>query len=437
MFRSVASPVGVLSSRRSFLRVGAAGLAGLTLDAALRAEEKGAVTAAAPPARNVILLFLTGGPATIDMWDMKPDAPETVRGEFRPIESSVSGVRICEHMPRLAKALHLATLVRSLTHTIAEHDQGQRYLMSGNAPSPAAENPSLGALASHLLRSRGGVPAYATLGDVPAAASGDLGAAFNPFAIPSIARSAEEQKGERIGLPDGFSTDDFSRRLRIRDRLDRRLSGDSSTTDLPAELDRFHAEAVEILRSDKIHRALQVAEEPAAVRESYGESDLGRQTLAARRLVEAGARFVTIGFGDWDTHANNFSRLQQSLLPQLDRALAGLLTDLEDRGLLRETIVYCTGEFGRTPGVNGNAGRDHWARTMTSLVAGGGLRRGHVHGATDAEGFEPIEGKCSPDGLSATLFRQLGFPPTQTVTTRTGRPVPLFRRGTPIDGLWA
>ncbi len=434
MSRSVTSPLGVLSSRRSFLRVGAAGLAGLTLDAALRAEEKEAGTAAAPSARNVILLFLTGGPATIDMWDMKPEAGETIRGEFRPIETAVPGVRICEHMPRLAKALPLATLVRSVTHTIAEHDQGQRYLMSGNAPSPAAENPSLGALASHLLRSRGGVPAYATLGDVPAATSGELGAAFNPFAIPSIARTADEQQGERIGLPDGFSRDDFSRRLRIRDRLDQRLAG-SSPQDLPAELDRFHAEAVEILHSDKIHRALQVAEEPASVRESYGETGLGRQTLAARRLVEAGARFVTIGFGDWDTHANNFSRLQQSLLPELDRALAGLLMDLEDRGLLRETIVYCTGEFGRTPAVNGNAGRDHWARTMTSLVAGGGLRRGHVHGATDGEGFAPVDGKCSPDDLSATLFRQLGFPPTQTVTTRAGRPVPLFRRGTPIDAL--
>jgi len=436
MSRSVASPFDRASSRRSFLRVGTAGLAGLTLGEALRAEEPGRPAAATPPARNVILLFLTGGASTIDMWDMKPEAPAAIRGEFLPGETSVPGVQICEDMPRLAKAFRLATLVRSVAHTIAEHTEGQRYLMTGNAPSPAVESASLGSLASHLLTSRGGVPAYATLGDVPAAASGDLGAAFNPFAIPAIARSETEQTDERIGLPEGFTPDDLARRLRIRDRLDRRLAG-GPPKDLPAQLDRFHAEAVEILRSDKIHRALQVSLEPAATRESYGQSVLGQQTLAARRLVEAGARFVTIGFGDWDTHANNFTRLRQSLLPDLDRALAALLADLEDRGLLRETIVYCTGEFGRTPAINGTAGRDHWARTMTSLVAGGGFRRGHVHGATDEEGFEPIEGKCSPDDLSATIFRQLGFEPTQTVTTRAGRPVPIFRSGTPIDALRA
>lgn len=431
---------GFRPSRRSFFRIGAAGLAGLTLGDALRAEDQPATTAATPRARNVIMLFLTGGPATIDMWDMKPEAPASIRGEFRPIDTSVAGLQICEHMPRLAKAMHLASLVRSVTHTIAEHTQGQRYVMTGNAPSPAVESASLGSLASHLIRDRRGIPPYATLGDVPNANSGDLGAAFNPFAIPSLERTAsdageEEKRGrERIGLPAGFTRDDFVRRLRIRDRLDQRMAG-GAPAELAGQLDRFHAEAVEILRSDAINGALQIGQEGAAVRERYGESDLGRRALAARRLVEAGARFVTIGFGDWDTHLNNFSRLQQSLLPQLDRALAALLTDLEERGLLKETIVYCTGEFGRTPAVNGNAGRDHWARTMTALVAGGGFRRGSVYGATDREGIEPTSHPCSPDDLSATIFRQLGFGPEDLAMTRTGRPIRIFPAGTPVEGL--
>lgn len=438
------SPGELRPSRRSFLRIGAAGLAGLTLGEALRAEDKPAT--ASPPARNVIMLFLTGGPATIDMWDMKPEAPASIRGEFRPIDTSVSGLQICEHMPQLAKAMHLATLVRSVTHTIAEHTQGQRYLMTGNAPSPAVESASLGSLASHLIRDRKGIPPYATLGDVPAANSGDLGAAFNPFAIPSLERiirgkdkedeagGAEKGGSDRIGLPEGVTREDFFRRLKIRDRLDQRMAG-GAAADLAGQLDRFHAEAVEILRSDAINGALQIGQEGAAVRERYGESDLGRRMLAARRLVEAGARFVTIGFGDWDTHLNNFSRMQQSLLPQLDRALASLLTDLEERGLLKETVVYCTGEFGRTPAVNGNAGRDHWARTMTALVAGGGFRRGIAYGATDREGVEPTSGPCSPDDLSATIFRQLSFGPAHLATTRTGRPIRIFPAGTPVEGL--
>jgi hypothetical protein len=253
--------------------------------------------------------------------------------------------------------------------------------------------------------------------------------------VGTVGQGREERNsGDKIGLPAGFTAADLDRRRRLLNRLDRKLDGFPSA-DLPPQLDRFEQEALEILRSDKINQALQVDVEPPETRERYGRSPLGGQLLAARRLVEAGARFVTVGHGDWDTHANNFTRLQSALLPQLDTALSALLVDLQDRGLLRETIVYCTGEFGRTPAVNSAAGRDHWARTMTALIAGGGFRRGSVYGATDETGSEPISGACSPDDLSATLFAQLGFPPTHALTTRTGRPVPLFRHGVPIAGL--
>ncbi len=420
-------------SRRGYLRIGAAGLGGLSLSMALRLAAT-AATSAAPPAKNVIAIFLVGGPSSIDMWDMKPEARQAVRGEFRPIETSQPGVQICEHMPRLAKSLHLTTLIRSVTHTIAEHTEGQAYVMTGNRPSPARIAPSLGSLASRLLDSAGGMPTYMTMGTVPSPQAGDLGTAYDPFALAAASGQQEPSEGDVIGLSAGFTAADLDRRRKLLQQIDRKLDG-RPTTDLPAQLDRFEAQAFEILRSDRINQALNLDAEPPAVREKYGRSSLGGQALAARRLIEAGARFITLGYGDWDTHTNNFTRLQNTLLPQLDGALSGLIGDLHERGLLQDTIVYCTGEFGRTPLVNTAAGRDHWARSMTALMAGGAFRRGHIHGATDSEGGEPTSDGCSPDDLSATIFSQLGFSAAHTVTTQTGRPIPLFRNGRTIDAI--
>jgi uncharacterized protein (DUF1501 family) len=435
---SLSSPQAWLhrSSRRGFLQVGTAGLAGLSLGRALRLKAEEPAAQKSARAANVIMVFLTGGPSTIDMWDMKPGAPDAIRGEFRPRDTSVAGIQVCEHMPRLAEAMKLVTLVRSVSHTIAEHTQGQSYVMTGNAPSQSVAYPSLGSLAARLSGSNRGMPAYTTLGDVPAAVAGDLGTAFDPFAIAAVGEGAEKRTADSIGLPEGFTSDDLARRVAIRNQIDRRLN-DAPQPDLPAQLDRFQSEAVDILLSDKVNQALCVEKEPESVRDRYGRSSFGLHAVAARRLIEAGARFVTIGFGDWDTHANNFTRLRQTLLPQLDQGLAALLTDLEERGQLKETIVYCTGEFGRTPGVNNASGRDHWARAMTSLVAGGRFCRGMAYGATDSEGSEPTTGRCSPDDLSATIFEQLGFLPSHAVLTRTGRPVPIFKKGNPVAALTA
>jgi uncharacterized protein (DUF1501 family) len=200
-------------------------------------------------------------------------------------------------------------------------------------------------------------------------------------------------------------------------------------------LQQFQHDALEILRTDRIRSALDVAREPEPTRELYGTSVVGRGALVARRLLEAGGRFVTIGFGDWDTHDNNFTRLRNTLLPQLDQALAALIDDLSSRGLLEETLVYCAGEFGRTPHVNSNAGRDHWSRAMTVLLAGGGIRGGTVVGATDEHAGDPADRPCSPDDVSATLFHQLGFAPTRQVQTPSGRVIPLFRNGAVIQEL--
>lgn len=434
MINGVRSIANSRLDRRGFLRVGTAGLAGLSLASALRRNALAQPEQSSPRAKNVIMVFLTGGPATIDMWDMKPDAPEKIRGEFQSRETSIMGVRICEHLPKLAAELHLATLVRSLTHTIAEHSQGATYLMTGNRPNPATEYPSLGSLCASLLSDSAGTPPYMTLGTVPAAGAGELGAALNPFEVAATSGRGDHTAGERLGLPEGFTVASLERRQRVLAKLDQRMQ-QLESSELLRQLNRFQQQALDILRSDKINQALDITKETPASRERYGLSTFGRSALAARRLVEAGAHYVTIGFGDWDTHANNFSRLRTTLLPELDQGLAALLRDLAERGLLDETVVYCTGEFGRTPSVNATAGRDHWARAMTALVAGGAITRGCVYGATDEVGREPEDDACSPDDLSATIFHQLGYSPTHQVINRNGRPVPLFRDGNILKAL--
>jgi len=315
------------------------------------------------------MVFLSGGPATIDMWDMKPDAPDAIRGEFRPRQTSVASLQICEHMPLLAEKMHLCTLVRSLAHTIAEHTQGTAYLMAGNRPNPAVDHPSLGSLAAYLLPSATGMPPYFAIGGIASAGAGELGTALNPFEISGAGpRRNKETNPTLLGLPEGFTVEDLSRRQQVLARIDERMRV-LEVSPLSRELDRFQQQALDILRSDKVNKALNVAAETEAVRDTFGPSPVGQNFLAARRLIEAGARFITVGFGDWDTHANNFARLRNTLLPELDRGLSALVADLDERGLLSETIVYCTGEFGRTPGVNSSAGRDHWARSMSALLA--------------------------------------------------------------------
>jgi hypothetical protein len=390
-----------------------------------------------PPAKNVIMIFLTGGPSTIDMWDLKPQAPAAIRGEFCPIDTSVPGIQICEYLTRMAAQMQHVSLVRSMTHTIAEHTQGQAYVMTGNRPSPAFGFPSLGSLAVGLQESTADIPIYMTLGTVPSAGAGELEMNFAPFeaSIPDLRN--DQTTPSRIGLPSGFTITDLDRRRQVLERLDGMLR-DLDAAPLLKHLAGFQRGALEILRSNKIQKALAAEDEPESQRTSYGQGFVGRSALAARRLVETGARFVTIGFGDWDTHNNNFTRLRTTLLPKLDQALAALLADFSRSRLLDETIVYCTGEFGRTPGINSSAGRDHWSRTMTCLLAGEGFRKGFAFGATNhRDGSEPTQSPCSSDDVSATIFRQLGFEADRQVVMRTERPIAIFSKGKVINPLIA
>jgi hypothetical protein len=418
--------------RRTFLRVGSAGLLGLGLPDLLRLQ---AAAKGKPRAEGVILLWLSGGPATIDMWDLKPEAPEEVRGEFKSIATRARGVMICEHLPRTARVMDRCVLVRSLAHSIPEHGVATRYVTTGNLPSPALDYPSLGSLAAKVLPPPAGLPPYVAFGERGgrAAGAGYLGPAYNPFEFEGDP-SRGQLRVAGLGLPDGFTLADLSDRDRLRAKFDRRFTT-LDRTGLPASLDEFHQQALDLLRSDRTRHALELDREPEAVRERYGRSAFGQGALAARRLVEAGVRFATVTLGGWDTHAGNFAALRNNLLPRLDTALAALVADLDARGLLDRTVVYCAGEFGRTPRINRNNGRDHWSRSMSVLLAGGGFCGGQAHGHTDGQGMGPASDACSPDDVSATIFQALGVGPRHELHTPGGRPIALFREGKVIEGL--
>lgn len=424
--------------RRDFIKFGTAGLLGVTLGDVLRLEAHAdALGPKKAKARSVIMVWLAGGPATIDMWDLKPDAPEEVRGEFKPIQTSAAGIHICEHLSRTAKVFERCTVVRSVYHSIAAHGPGTVYLTTGNRPTPAIAFPSLGSLASRLLPSALGVPPYVTYGEGRSAGAalnaGFLGTAHNPFDVDGSAdRGTLKVKG--LSLPDGFTPAELENRDKLIHSFDARFKA-LDQADLPASLDKFHQQALDILRSDKTKKAFDLSQETQKSRDRFGRTALGQSALVARRLVQAGARFVTIGLGGWDTHAANFRTLRDRLLPQVDQALSSLVTDLEEKGLLDSTIVYCAGEFGRTPRINGTAGRDHWARSMAVFLAGGGLAKGCAYGSTDPHGAAPSVAACSPDDVSATIFQALGLRPQQEISTPSGRPLAIFREGKVLEQL--
>ncbi|HWG43977.1 MAG TPA: DUF1501 domain-containing protein, partial [Gemmataceae bacterium] len=345
--------------RRDFLKIGAGGLLGLTLPQLLRLE---AQAAPAPQkqkrrANAVIMLWLGGGPSHQDIWDIKTNAPEGIRSLFKPIPTKANGVQISEHMPKTAQTADKMAIVRSLYHTIPSHGPASVFMTTGNKPTPALEYPSLGSLATKLLPAEKGVPPYVSFNDTRRSGSaGYLGTAYNPFIVEGNA-GGKGGKGGKAGsmrvrgiqLPTGFTLEELENRDKLFKGFDETFRATDKSADLVEGLDTFHKQALEILRSDRTKKAFDLAQEKDAVRERYGSTSFGQGALAARRLVEAGVRFVTISLGGWDTHGKNFDALSKRLLPTLDQTLSALVSDLSERGLLDQTIVYCAGEFGRTP----------------------------------------------------------------------------------------
>jgi hypothetical protein len=443
-------PRPVELSRRSLLTAGAAAGLGLFWNRWLLAE---AVQRAAGKARAVILIFNAGAPSHIDLWDPKPNAPENMRGPYKPIRTAVPGVQVSELLPRLAQRADRYAIVRTVHHAHTQHNSGmywsivgRPYRVDSTLINPSrADLPSLGTLAGWLARRDGwsaDVPPYvitpfphcdSTVYITPGQFGGCLGARYDPFVLNADPNARDYQ-------PAFGGKDPADRpRLEVRRRLLARL--DSAPPPDPAaarEFETAREAAFSLVGSAKAREAFDLSREPAAVRDKYGRHPWGQSHLLARRLVEAGCRFVTTVNGPsivWDTHKDNFKRLEKALVPPMERAFAALLDDLEDRGLLDSTLVLWLGDFGRTPAVNKDAGRDHWPACYSAVLAGGGVKGGQVVGASDAIGAVPRDLPVTPADVHATVFAALGYDPhAVTYTSPDGRPFPLSE-GSPIRQL--
>jgi hypothetical protein len=428
-------------TRRDFLKVGGLALGGLSLPQILRAE----ATSGVAPKRHkaVIMVFLAGGPPHQDMVDLKPDAPEGIRGEYKPISTNVPGMDLCEHMPRLAAMADKLAVIRSIVGSQGAHTAYQCLTGFAETPFERQGRPALGSIVSYLKGPVDpAVPPFVGLSPKTSHAEwgdpgypGYLGLAHAPYA---------PNRGETVDLADaGITLDRLSRRRSLLGQIDD-LRKAFDGVDTLEGMDEFHQAAFEILTSRKLLDALDVIKEDPRLREKYGVGDMKPEAdgpptcmdhfLMARRLVEAGARCVSISFGRWDTHGNNF-KSNAVRIPKLDMALSALIEDLHARGLSDDVAVVVWGEFGRTPKVNKTAGRDHWPRVSMAMLAGGGLRTGQVIGSTDRNAAEAMDRPVHVQEVFATLYDHLGFNAETSVPDKTGRPMYLLDAFKPIPEL--
>lgn len=433
-------PLSQPLTRRGCLSWGALGAAGLTLPRLLQAQESsaGKITATADAC---IILFLNGGPSHLDMWDMKPEAPAEVRGEFSSIETSLPGYRMCELLPNLARHAHRSTIVRSMHHSVNNahaaavycaltgHDRGEQ----GGGARPS-DNPSPGSVLGKLRPPTRPVIPFVHLPYItkegaggppqPGFFGGYLGRAVDPlfivrdpnapdFSIPELSLSGEVNNARLTGREQLFAA------------LGHPVLSDAATP--AAQMNRFQERAFDLLTSTETQQAFRLNEEADAVRDRYGRNIYGQSTLLARRLIEAGSRLVTVSWAPdanatWDTHGSNFKKLKGELLPQLDMAAGSLLDDLAERGMLERTVVAIFGDFGRTPKINGNAGRDHWNWCYSLQLIGGGFQKGLIYGASDKIGAYPAESPLIPGDIMATLYQALGIAPETELRDNLNRP---------------
>ncbi|MBX6313897.1 MAG: DUF1501 domain-containing protein [Isosphaeraceae bacterium] len=423
-------------SRRSFLRVGALGLAGLTLPDILRQRALAARSGAAVKDTAVIQIFLAGGPTHIDTYDPKPDAPKEIRGEFAAIPTNLAGVSLSELMPRQASVLDKLAILRSLHHETADHSSGTHWVMTG---FPAAmqlqrtnDRPSVGSIVAKLRGpNRPGVPPYVAVPNPPPFSQGAyLGPGYNPFGIEG--NPAGNFRVRNLDPASGLSMDRLEDRRYLLERLDR-LERERDASGMMDGIDRFTTQAYEMVTGPAARRAFDLSQEDPRIRDKYGRTRIGQSCLLARRLIEAGVTFVTINEGNWDHHSQLVPQCKNQV-PPLDAAIASLVEDLYDRGLTDRVLVLVWGEFGRSPRIN-NSGRDHWPGAMSAVVAGGGLRMGQVIGATTRKGEMPSERPLRPEDLLQTVYHVLGINTAHEFPNESGRPMPVLNRGHVITEL--
>jgi uncharacterized protein (DUF1501 family) len=451
-------------TRRDVLQAGSLGLFGLTLPQLLAGRAKGEQSGRRP-AKSCILLFMWGGPAHQDTWDLKPDAPLEIRGSFQPISTATPGIQICEHFPLLAKQTDRLAIVRSMTHDNVDHTKATHYLLTGQKPpvstDPRKDWPSMGSVLAKLGHGTPPLPAFVQMrpkleNDVPRFVeqsqgqfAGWLGPNFDPLTIDANPADESYRVGDFEKL-DGVNSSRLHRRQSLLTGLDHDLLHLDRDQKFRVMADHY-SRAFDLLDSARAQGAFDLRQEPVEVRERYGLNPHGQSVLQARRLVERGVSLVTVFWPSdgiknvsilWDTHSRNFIDLKDRLMPPADRAFSALLDDLAERGLLDETLVVWTGEFGRTPRVGqrnsdagaGRDGRDHWPGCFTSVLAGGGVRGGQVYGSSDRHAAYPASNAVAPVDLAATIYHQLGVPLDLELHDEQGRPM-VICPGNPVADL--
>jgi len=442
-------------NRREVFRLGGLALVGLTLAELLA---RPAAAASAGKAKSCILFFQEGGLAQQDSWDIKPDAPSEVRGPFQAIRTSVPGTLLCEHMPELAKAAHRYAIIRSVTHDVFDHNPGAYYCLTGRTPKVGGgfilgdrrtNFPAYGAVLSQLRPAPARVPSFVQVpalltnnGEfLPGQKAGFLGGRHDPLLIGDPLQKEFAVPG--LTVPGPLPASRLYRRQSLLSQVQEGL-GHLNDQPLGRDVDAYYEKAFGLLTSAHTREACDLSKEPPAIRERYGMHHMGQSFLLARRLVEAGVRLVTVTWGPnsgsdsnqcWDTHRRNHHFLKNSLLPPTDRGLAALVEDLHQRGMLEETLVVAMGEFGRTPQINRDAGRDHWPSVYSIMMAGGGIRGGAVYGESDASAAFPKTDAVTPEDIAATIYHALGVRPETEIHDLEDRPHPVAL-GQPIHPLF-
>ncbi len=431
--------------RRDFIQLGLGGLVGLGLTDLLRLRGNAATPVkSGGKAVNCIMVWLDGGPSHYESFDPKPDAPSEIRGEFKPISTAVSGVQFSEAVPNLAKTANKFTVIRSICHKDPNHGGGNHYMMTG-APTPVPVacgafvtfHPSFGSVVSWQRGIKDGMPAYMSMPSVTRSGGPNfLGGQHAPFVINGNPNDKGFQVRDVV-LPAEISEGRAASRRELRASLDHlQRFTDKLAEDPAVTYDPYLQQWVDLVLSPRAQAAFDISREEEKVRDAYGRNDFGQRLLMARRLVEVGVSWVTVYYGGWDHHVKIFDAYKGDHVKRMDLGMTALINDLDQRGLLDNTMVLLLGEFGRTPKVNKDGGRDHWPHAMSVLMAGAGIPRGQVVGATDAKGYYASENVHRPEDFAASLYTKMGIDPNQVLHTNSGRPVQLVSNGRLIKELF-
>jgi uncharacterized protein DUF1501 len=418
-------------SRREFLKVGMVSVLGLALPDFLRMR-----AASADSSREIscILLWMNGGPSHLDTFDPKPDAPQEIRGDFKAIPTNVAGIQLSEYLPKLAKQQDKFTILRSVTSPDGSHESATSYLLTGYRFTPAIDYPAYGSVYGREKGFRNGMPPYALIGGYPFGYGGGgyMGAEYNPFNVGGDP-SSPSFSVQDVAPPKGVDLARIDRRRTMLSSLDLFQRNAETRPATIRTMDSFYEKAYDLVTSPVAKKAFDLGKEPDKLRDAYGRNTFGQSCLLARRMIEAGVRFVTINRGGWDTHTDNFKSLKERRLPELDQGYAALLEDLAQRGMLDTTLVIWMGEFGRTPKVNASAGRDHWPYAMCVCMGGGGIKTGMAIGETNERAEVPKDRPIKVEDVAATIYHALGIPADKEYQSAQNRPVKVADGGQVIQ----